>query len=229
MLPSPSRSTKKWVFVAVAGAIVVLVVKSYHPKADAKTGSPHGQAATQLTKLSTKPDSAIAGYSRARFGPAWADVDHNHCDTRNDVLARDLTGIRRSGSCIVLSGTLHDPYSGQTIHFTRGVKTSDLVQIDHVVPLGDAWISGAKGWTAAKREQLGNDPLNLLAVDAHNNEAKGDHTAAVWLPPYKAEQCRYVAIQIAVKTKYKLTISPAEHTAMKRVLATCPGQDATHG
>jgi hypothetical protein len=209
------RGRRPVLWIGIIGAVVILIYSGHkhggNPFSD--TPKPTGSAATQLSKLKVHADGSMAAYDRVKdFGSAWADVDKNHCDTRNDILARDLKKIKRSG-----------------IHFTRGVKTSGLVQIDHVIPLGDAWVSGAAHWTAAKREQLANDPLNLLAVDGHNNEAKGDHTAAVWLPPAKSYACSYVARQIAVKTKYQLTISPAEHTAMKRVLVTCPGEDAVHG
>lgn len=230
------RGRRPMIWLGVIGAVVILIY-SGHKNGGNPFEDPKGSAATQLSKLSVHSDGSLAAdadkkipaYSRTQFGPAWADVNHNHCDTRNDILARDLTQVKRSGSCTVLSGLLRDPYTGQTIHFTRGVKTSSLVQIDHVVPLGDAWVTGARSWTAAKRESFANDPLNLLAVDAHNNEAKGDHTVAVWKPPATSYDCAYVARQIAVKTKYKLTISPAEHTAMKHVLATCPGEDSVHG
>lgn len=102
-------------------------------------------ASTVLARLVVKPLALARGYSRAQFGPAWADTDHNGCDQRNDVLQRDLTGVRlKTGSrCIVASGVLHDPYTGKTVLFVRGAKTSDAVQIDHLVALDDAWQTGA--------------------------------------------------------------------------------------
>jgi hypothetical protein len=166
----------------------------------------------------------MSGYSRTQFGPAWADVDRNHCDTRNDILARDLVSISRWGPCTVTAGILNDPYTGAAIHFRRGIHTSALVQIDHVVPLGNAWATGAQDWSATEREQLANDDLNLLAVDSHNNEQKGDDDAAHWLPPLKSYDCDYVARQIAVKTKYHLTINAPEKSAMTKVLASCSGE-----
>src|SRR2546430_2310432 len=226
------RGRRPVLWIGIIGAVVILIYSGHkhggNPFSD--TPKPTGSAATQLSKLKVHTDGSMAAYDRVKdFGPAWADVDKNHCDTRNDILARDLKKIKRSGKCVVVSGTLADPYTGQSIHFTRGVKSSGLVQIDHVIPLGDAWVSGAAHWTAAKREQFANDPLNLLAVDGHNNEAKGDHTAAVWLPPAKSYDCRYVSIQIAVKSKYHLTISPAEKSVMERVLRSCPGEALVHG
>jgi hypothetical protein len=190
------------------------------PTAPPRTGT----ALALLQTLPVKGRAPKTGYTRAQFGPAWTDVDHNGCDTRNDILRRDLRHITLSGSCKVLSGTLNDPYTATVIHFTRGVKTSTAVQIDHVVALSNAWQSGAQQLSAARREQLANDPLNLLAVDGPTNEAKGDGDAATWLPPNKAFRCRYVATQISVKAVYHLWVTPAEKSAMTRVLSSCPGQ-----
>jgi hypothetical protein len=166
----------------------------------------------------------MTGYSRAAFSSGWAQV--GSCDMREHILARDLVNItyRSSTDCTVLSGTLHDPYTGATIQFTHGSGTSSAVQIDHVVALGDAWQTGAQMLTAAERNHLYNDPLELLAVDGPTNEQKGDADAATWLPPNKAYRCPYIARQIAVKQTYHLWVSPAEHDAMQRILATCPTQ-----
>ncbi|HKT57236.1 MAG TPA: excalibur calcium-binding domain-containing protein [Microbacterium sp.] len=190
---------------------------------------PRPAAGTALALLKTLPVKGRApktGYARIQFGPAWADVDHNGCDTRNDILRRDLRHLTLRGSCVVLSGILNDPYTAVQIHFVRGVRTSTAVQIDHVVALSDAWQTGAQRLTAAQRELLGNDPLNLLAVDGPTNEAKGDGDAATWLPPNKAFRCRYVATQISVKAAYRLWVTAAEKAAMGRVLAACPAQPA---
>ena len=184
-------------------------------------------ASTALAGLMVKQLALAPGYSRAQFGPAWADTDHNGCDQRNDVLQRDLTRVRlKTGSrCLVASGVLHDPYTGTTISFARGPKTSDAVQIDHVVALDDAWQTGAATWTTPKREQLATDERHeLLAVDGPTNQAKGDADAASWLPPNAGFRCRYVAMQISVKATYGLWVTASEHNAMAQVLATCPGQ-----
>jgi Protein of unknown function (DUF1524) len=125
---------------------------------------------------------------------------------------------------VVLTGTLHDPYSGMTIEFRRGKKTSDDVQIDHVVALSNAWQTGAQQLSLAERELLGNDPLNLLAVSSATNIAKGDADAATWLPPARSYRCAYVARQVAVKATYRLWVTPAERDAIARVLTSCPGQ-----
>jgi hypothetical protein len=186
-----------------------------------------GPALAALATLAVKGRAPRTGYDRARFGQAWADVDRNGCDTRNDVLRRDLTGfVLKAGThgCLVLRGTLSDPYTGTTIAFLRGQQTSTAVQIDHVVALSDAWQKGASQWSADTRERFANDPLNLLAVDGPSNARKSDGDAATWLPPAKAYRCRYVARQVAVKTAYGLWVTSAERAAITRVLDACPGQ-----
>lgn len=180
-------------------------------------------ATERLSKLKVKTASSMSGYSRAKFGPAWQDVDLNGCDTRNDVLARDLRQVvLKSGSaCIVAKGTLDDPYTASTINFVRGPSTSIKVQIEHVVALAAAWRTGAKTWTPDKRLFYANDTLVLLAVDGPTNGAKGDRDAASWLPPNSAYHCRYVARQIAIKTKFELWVTPTERAAMADVLGDC--------
>ena len=176
----------------------------------------------------------MTGYSRAQFGQAWTDDNgalwgHNGCDTRNDILRRDLADVTlrpNTNGCVVSSGVLDDPYTGTTIHFLRGPGTSQLVPIDHVVALGDAWQMGAQQWSAAMRIDLANDPLNLLAVDEASNNQKGDSDAASWLPANKAYRCAYVARQVAVKARYGLAVTQAEHEAIARVLTACPSTGA---
>ncbi len=181
----------------------------------------------ELSRLRVAGRGPMTGYSRAQFGPAWQDTDRNGCDTRNDILRRDLVALRlKPGThgCVVLGGTLHDPYSGGSILFQRGQGTSELVQIDHVVALGDAWQSGAAQWPSAKRLAFANDPLELLAVDGALNQQKGDANAASWLPPDKTFRCAYVARQVSVKAAYQLSVTAAEKAAMQRVLAGCPAR-----
>ena len=123
---------------------------------------------------------------------------------------------------MVETGVLKDPYTGKTINFKRGVSTSLKVQIDHVVPVSDAWQKGAQRLTSQLRYNFYNDPLNLLAVDGPTNSSKSDSDAASWLPPNKSYRCAYVSRQIAVKLKYKLWVTSAEKGAMARVLTACP-------
>lgn len=179
-----------------------------------------------LATLPIKGRAPKTGYDRAQFGQAWADVDRNGCDTRNDILKRDLTGITYTNSvpCKVQSGTLADPYTGTSINFVRGAATSTAVQIDHVVALSDAWQKGAQQLTLEQRTALANDPLNLQATDGPTNQQKGDGDAATWLPPNKGFRCEYVARQISVKATYGLWVTQAEHDAMARILGDCSGQ-----
>lgn len=196
-----------------------------------------GTALAQLATLAIKGRAPKTGYSRAQFGAAWTDNNsaaggHNGCDTRNDILRRDLVDITlkpNSNSCTVLAGTLQDPYTAKSISFTRGVATSSEVQIDHVVALSDAWQKGAQQLSPAQRIDLANDPLELLAVDGRTNQAKGDGDAATWLPPNKSFRCTYVARQVAVKARYQLWVTQAEHDAIARILAGCPSEPAAGG
>jgi len=173
----------------------------------------------------TKGRAAKTGYTRAQFGQTWADVDRNGCDTRNDILKRDLTGQvykEKTRECVVLSGTLIDPFSGETINFVRGNVSSMEVQIDHVVALSNAWQTGAVKLSIKDRTAFANDPMNLLAVKGRLNSQKSDGDAATWLPPLKSYRCDYVARQIAVKIKYKLWFTAPEKEAMVRILKSCP-------
>ena len=186
-----------------------------------------GLAIAALETLLVKGRAPKTGYTRDQFGQAWADVDRNGCDTRNDILKRDLTSLTykaKTRNCVVLSGTLLDRYSGESINFVRGNITSMEVQIDHVVALSNAWQTGAFKLTAEQRKALANDPMNLFAVKGRLNSQKGDGDAATWLPPLKSFRCTYVAQQIAVKAKYSLWVVPPEKAAMLSILAKCPTQ-----
>ena len=182
------------------------------------------KATTILAKLLIKGRASKTGYDRAQFSDGWGSI--GNCDTRNYILARDLKSItwRSSPACTVATGVLNDPYTGTVINFVRGVSTSNAVQIDHVVAVSDAWQKGAQQLTSSRRYDFYNDPLNLLAVDGPTNGQKSDSDAASWLPPRKAFRCPYVARQIAVKYKYGLWVTQAEHDAMATVLRTCPAQ-----
>lgn len=198
------------------------------PAADAAPGS----ALAAVEGLVVKGRAPRTGYDRDLFGRGWVDVDRNGCDTRNDVLSRDLVDVTTepgTHGCVVLTGTLHDPYGGATITFRRGAGTGALVQVDHVVALSDAWQKGAQQWDAATRVAFANDPLNLVAVDGALNAQKGDGDAATWLPPAKESRCPYVARQVAVKRAYGLWVTAAERDAMVRVLSTCPDEPLPAG
>lgn len=188
-------------------------------------------AQEQLVALVAKGRAPKTGYSRAEFGQAWTDAAanvagaRNGCDTRNDILNRDLVDkVWKKGTngCVVLSGTLlSDPYTGKTINFTRGRSTSAAIQIEHVVALSDSWQKGAQQLTFAERTSLANDPDNLLAVDGPANQAKRDSDYASWVPPNRAFRCDYAIRQIGVKTKYRLWVTPAEKSALGAALAKC--------
>ncbi|MBM4597676.1 DUF1524 domain-containing protein [Rhodococcus hoagii] len=189
-------------------------------------------ATTALAALETLPVKGRApktGYDRALFGQAWSDDvtvagGHNGCDTRNDILRRDLVDITvkpGSNNCTVLTGTLDDVYTGRTIEFVRGEGTSNAVQVDHVVALSDAWQKGAQQLDETARRNLANDPRNLQAVDGPTNGQKGDGDAATWLPPNKAYRCTYVSRQVEVKAAYGLWVTQAEKDAIARVLGDC--------
>jgi hypothetical protein len=217
---------------AIVGSSLYASLQNHAPNQAAQTSSPPAATSTQATgaavdkleTLAVKGRAPKTGYSREQFSAGWADV--GGCDTRNYILKRDMTDVvtKSETDCTVESGTLNDPYTGKAIRFTRGVGTSDDVQIDHVVAVSDAWQKGAQALDVSTRAQFYNDPLNLLAVDGPSNQKKSDADAATWLPPNKSYRCRYVARQIAVKAKYSLWVTQAEHDAMKNVLSTCPGQ-----
>jgi hypothetical protein len=186
-----------------------------------------GLATEILETLPVKGRAPKTGYSRAEFGQTWADVNRNGCDTRNDILKRDLISISyktKTRDCVVLTGVLVDRYSGETINFVRGNISSMDVQIDHVVALSNAWQTGAFKVTKIERTALANDPLNLFAVKGRLNSQKSDGDAATWLPPLKSFRCAYVAQQIAVKAKYSLWVTAPEKSAMVGILAKCPMQ-----
>ena len=177
-----------------------------------------------LEQIPVKGRAPKTGYSRSAFGPQWSDVDRNGCDTRNDILKRDLTDIvfrAKTRDCVVETGKLLDPFSNTVIDFVRGEKTSMLVQIDHVVSLSNAWQTGIFKANLKTRTEFANDPLNLLAVKGSLNSQKGDGDAATWLPPNKSFRCNYVALQVKVKAKYGLWVTKSEKETMTRILSSC--------
>lgn len=184
----------------------------------------------QLDGLTERTWEDARHYKRSSFGDGWADLDGDGCNTRNEILSRDLTDITyrpRTSQCVVNTGVLDDPYKGKTIHFQWGDGTSSLVQIDHIVPLADAWYSGASDWGSEKRIEFANDPLELLAVDGQANYEKAAKTTDQWLPSNKSFHCEYVGRQLAVKSKYGLSVTGQEKSAMRAVLWDCPTLDVS--
>ncbi|WP_378144480.1 HNH endonuclease family protein [Cnuibacter sp. UC19_7] len=200
---------------------------------DTAAGSGPGPAAAPRVDVEVVRDllaaipaatTPIDGYDREAFGKPWADMDRNGCDTRNDILRRDLDApTMKSGSwCTVAAGVLDDPYTGTTIDFQRGEQTSPLVQIDHIVPLAWAWRNGAADWDTVTKLKFANDPVELVAVDGEANNAKADSGPAGWLPPDTESQCAYVAVFTLVVAQYQLTIDDADRAAISTTLDTCP-------
>lgn len=186
-------------------------------------------AAAALAALPVAEKSTLDGYERGCgegegcvFGPAWADVDRNGCDQRNDVLHRDLTEVQvREGTrdCVVIAGVPDDPYTGASVVFEKADAAQ--VPIDHVVPLAAAWVQGAAAWPAEQRQAFANDLRNLMATTRAENSAKGDSTADEWVPSDPSYGCSYATVVITVKSTYVLSVTTAEGRALQSLLATC--------
>ncbi|WP_425324076.1 HNH endonuclease family protein [Gordonia polyisoprenivorans] len=180
-----------------------------------------------MTVVAHRPDRD--DYQRSAFGAAWTDAvsvtgGHNGCDTRNDILARDLSDVTvgpiRSCPRAVLTGEFRSPYTGATVVFRRD-RSALSVQIDHIVPLSLSWDLGAWSWPAQRRVEFANDPANLVAVDAASNQAKSDGEPAVWMPPLRAFHCRYAIAFVAVADTYRLAVDAASRRVLTEVLDSC--------
>lgn len=233
-----SKRTLLW--LAVAAVVAVLV--AYQAVTSAGRQSRGLVAAAGLPTVAPGTD-VLAGitvvpartgrhdYHRSVFGDAWDDDNdapggRNGCDTRDDILNRDLVDITHVSTkrCpdAVATGVLHDPYTNATVAFTRGAKVGEAVQIDHIVPLAYAWDMGASGWSPAQRLRFANDPANLLAVAGKPNQDKGDAQPALWMPPNKSFACQYAMAYIAVLRGYALRLDAPSATVLRRAAATCP-------
>ncbi|MBS9534242.1 HNH endonuclease [Mycobacterium sp. M1] len=228
--------------VWLAAAAVVAVLVAYqavsttgHRSRDlaAAAGVPTVQPGTDvLAGITVVPERVRRNdYHRSAYGDAWDDDNdapggHNGCDTRDDILNRDLVDITHVSTkrCpeAVATGTLHDPYTNATVAFTRGAKIGEAVQIDHIVPLAYAWDMGASGWPFRKRLRFANDPANLLAVAGQGNQDKGDAQPALWMPPNKSFDCQYAMAYIAVVRGYGLRLDRPSADVLRRAAATCP-------
>jgi hypothetical protein len=218
--------------------------RAAHPK-HAKQHGPQHRKQHRPPRTALPPDAASAradldrlvvrprprgteGYVRDAFGSSWLDTDHDGCNQRDDVLLRDAvpgtTTVGQQGACDhdVLAGTWHDPYTGKTLRFTdlKNLRQAEAIQIDHVVPLAEAWVSGARTWSRERREQFANDLSELLAVDGPTNMSKGDGDPASWRPR-QGYQCTYARRWIAVKTRYGLAVDPSEKAALLQMLQFC--------
>jgi hypothetical protein len=201
----------------------------YAARAEVPTVQPGTDVLAGITVVQLR--SHRYDYRRPSFGDAWTDdndapLGHNGCDTRDDILNRDLVdkafvAVKRCPDAVA-TGTLHDPYTSKTIAFARGAKVGEAVQIDHIVPLSYAWDMGAADWPGAERLRFANDPANLLAVDGQANQDKGDSPPALWMPPNTAFACQYAMQFIAVLRGYSLPVDLASTGVLRRAAATCP-------
>lgn len=178
----------------------------------------------------------VPGYDRScqkgrhacSFGPAWTDDNgttwgHDGCDTRAQVLARDLEQVVfKPGThrCVVVSGQLRDPYTDRTVDYRRGANPQP-VQVDHVFGLGSVWDRGAASWPQSLRTDLANDPRNLLATTAAVNESKSDKTPQDWRPPARSGWCTYARHFYDVAVAYDLAVTRGDVRALKTMLQTC--------
>lgn len=195
---------------------------------------------TDLDSIKVKEPYAPTKYDREKyFGRAWLDVDGNGCDTRNDVLARDLhdvdyspepgvqskkhgkgEGVSGCKDATVYAGTFGDPYTGNIVHFVRG-ENSNVIDIEHILALEDAWDSGAWQWSQEKREAYANDPEVIMVVDGPENRAKGSASISQWQPKYKGAQCRYGYQYAHIAAKYGLSVSKEDMATLKDLQGRC--------
>ena len=190
------------------------------------TGAPAPPQATEaeelLTRLTIGPVGSMSGYNRDLF-PHWASdataygwtEPDGSCDVRDAALVRDGKGVRVDEDCSFLSGTWTGPYTGQTFTDTEDVD------IDHIVPLANAWRSGASGWSTADREAYANDPEVLLSVDDSTNQGKGDKGPEAWRPPNESYWCEYSRRWVDIKFTWALTVNSPEKSALEEMLSTC--------
>ncbi|MCD0450303.1 HNH endonuclease family protein [Actinocorallia sp. API 0066] len=207
--------------VALATAAAALALSACSVQVDFPgTDTQQGAAPANLADLRVATEKNDGTYDRKRFGSPWKDVDGNRCDTRNDILARDLKNVvKRDDGCTVLSGLLEDdPYTDQSIEFSKERPTA--VQIDHIYPLALAWRLGASQWDDARRADFANDPDNLLAVGGRENQRKSDKGPDEWEPPADY-QCAYAQKFTAIALEYDLPVTQPAHDALARMLKTC--------
>jgi hypothetical protein len=178
--------------------------------------------------LAERPEST--DYDRGSFGEPWTDNSDaagsgNGCDTRNDILDRDLRDkiYAAIDSCprAVASGELRSPYSGQWVVFRRGKGSGAKVQIDHIVPLAYAWAMGARRWNSVVLQRFANDPANLVAVDGDANQDKGDKQPSRWMPANSGFHCRYAIQFVTVVRAYGLYLDRLSYPVLREALSRC--------
>jgi hypothetical protein len=191
---------------------------------DTVIGNSKGASAeATLDGLKVSEPGSMSGYSREKF-PHWSkankfgwDPPQSSCDARQAALIRDGEGVEVGSECKVQSGTWPDPYTAKTFTNPSDIDT------DHVVPLANAWRSGASSWDTEERERYANDPEVLLSVEDNANQSKGDKGPEAWKPPNKAEWCDYAVRWIGIKAKYDLSVNEREKGALVEMLDTCEG------
>nr|WP_208410875.1 HNH endonuclease family protein [Mycolicibacterium fluoranthenivorans] len=219
--------------VVLAVVVAVQVLTQTDPGRLAHADIPTVAAGVDILSGIPEIPARVRGndYRRAAFGDAWDDLNdapggHNGCDTRNDILNRDLVdktyvAIKRCPQAVA-TGTLHDPYTDNAIAFVRGNQVGAAVQIDHIVPLALAWDLGARNWTDALRLRFANDPANLIAVEGQANQDKSDAEPARWMPPNHAFWCQYAVQFAAVLRGYGLPVDMPSAAVLREAAATCP-------
>jgi uncharacterized protein YodC (DUF2158 family) len=176
-----------------------------------------------LARLRVAPEGPRTGYSRDLF-PLWIDADHNGCDTRHEVLIAESTVPAQVGPGCSVSGKWFSAYDGVT---TTDASSFD---IDHMVPLAEAWDSGASGWDLNRRRDYANDlgyAGSLIAVSAASNRSKGDSDPAQWEPPRHDDWCQYATDWVSVKVRWDLSADQPEVNALRAALDTCNGTNST--
>lgn len=200
-------------------------------RTDGRNEPPNVPAGTdQLGALRVGPriSPTSLGYLRSAFGDGWVDVDGNGCNQRDDVLFRDaipgstVTVVQGSCGHDVVAGAWTDPYSGIELRFDdlKSQAQAQAIQIDHIVPLAEAWVSGAADWSDERRRAFANDLAELLAVHGPTNASKGSNDPAAWRPR-KEFQCDYAQRWIAIKGAWDLTADASERRALTEMLGFC--------
>ena len=230
------RSQLLWLAAFAALTVIVaaqVIIAARHSDPAAGAQAPTVAPGTDvLAGLALVPERIRADdYRRAAFGEAWDDDNpapggHNGCDTRDDILDRDLAdktyvSTKRCPQAIA-AGTLRDPYTNATVAFVRGNQVGASVQIDHLVPLAFAWDMGARHWSDEMRIRFANDPANLLAVAGEANQNKGDQPPGSWMPPNDAFWCQYAVQFIAVLRGYDLPVDEGSAQRLRQAAGTCP-------
>jgi hypothetical protein len=195
---------------------VLLILITAAPAAAAPPAPPSAKrSAVALARLKVAAPGPRSGYTRAKFG-GWESLG-DRCDTREAVLRRDGSDVTTDAQCHPTAGRWRSYYDGTII------RSSSKLDIDHIVPLANAWISGARSWTASRREAFANDldDPQLIAVSASSNRSKGDRSPDEWRPPLESAWCSYARWWVDVKSTWKLTVTAREHDALAGMLATC--------